>query len=456
MEYELIDAGPSRKSMKLKFSEEDVNNAFDQTYQEINNQVRLRGFRKGKAPRRVLENKFSKEAADSARQLLLDEKIPETAKAENVEILGTTRLVNTSDLPKPGEAYEANVEFDVMPEFELPEYKGLEIAEQPVNVSEKDVDEALVRYQKSFTNYEEVDEPARVGDILKVDFVTTSGDEEIMAMKEQRLRVEGEMLFGLPVPDLETKFTGAKKGDKVELTITLPDDHPNAERRGKEALTVVDVLAVERGELPELNDGFAKGLGFESMDDFRQRLNDNLIREGMVAARSKEEEEIIEKLLEKADFPVPESLVKAEAQNLVQARGRQLAGMGVAANAALFTQLEKYRLEAEKEATKKVRWSFIATKIAEKENIQVTNEDLSTHIEALAQAYGTTPAKIVQRIRSMNGISPMLAEIQGIKVIQFITNNTKGKAPTTTEDTKAINADAAKIAQSPSGEGESE
>ncbi|MCC8109817.1 MAG: hypothetical protein LIQ30_12405, partial [Planctomycetes bacterium] len=220
MEYELIDAGPSRKSMKLKFSQEDVDNAFDQTYQEINNQARLRGFRKGKAPRRVLGNRFSKEAADSARQLLLDEKIPETAKAENVEILGTTRLVNTKDMPKPGEPFEANVEFDVMPEFELPEYKGLEIAEQPVNVSEKDVDDALLRYQKSFANYQEVDEPAKVGDILKVDFVTTSGGEEIMAMKEQRLRVEGEMLFGLPVPDLEAKFTGAKKGDKVELTIT--------------------------------------------------------------------------------------------------------------------------------------------------------------------------------------------------------------------------------------------
>lgn len=453
MEYELIDAGPCRKKLSLKFSREDIDTAFDESYQEINNYVKLKGFRKGKAPRRVLENKFRDEAASGAKQHLAEKNISDVIKKEELKLIGEVMPANPDAVPAPGQAFDFDVEFNVIPEFGLPEYKGLDIAEQPVEVTEEKVDEALERYRRMFANYEEVDEPAQVGDILKVDFVTKVDDADIMSMDDQRLRVEGDILFGLPCPDLEQKFAGAKKGDTVTIKVTLPDDHPNPEMRGREADVVVSVKSVERGKLPELDDAFCEGLGVGSLADFRERIRGGLVRDALLAAKQKEEDEIINTLLERVSFDIPEDMVTNETNTLVEQQRMHLMRSGVKPGAAMDTQMEKYRPEAEKEAARKVRWGILSSKIAEKENIQVSNEDLAQQVDALAQNYNTTPAKIIQRIREFDGVGPMVAEILSIKVIQFLGRNAKGRE-NGQNDTGSVNAEAAESVKGANGEGD--
>jgi trigger factor len=271
--------------------------------------------------------------------------------------------------------------------------------------------------------------------------------EEIMSMNEQRLRVEGEILFGLPCPELVSKFSGAKAGDLVVLAITLPQDHPNPEYRGREANVEVSVKAVERGALPELNDEFAQNIGMGTMEQFRERIKANLLREAFVAAKQKEEDEIINTLLGRVTFEVPKGMVDSETNALVEQQRMQLARMGANQGDVMKAQLEKFRPEAAKEAERKVRWTILSQKIAEKEGIQVTNDDLAAQVEALAQTYNTTPAKIIQRIREYDGVGPMMAEILSIKVIQMISQNKKGAGATINTETESVNEDAAKIAE---------
>jgi FKBP-type peptidyl-prolyl cis-trans isomerase (trigger factor) len=114
-----------------------------------------------------------------------------------------------------------------------------------------------------------------------------------------------------------------------------------------------------------------------------------------------------------------------------------------------MNQIEKYRPEAAKEAERKVRWTIMSQKIAEKEGIEVTNDDLAAQVDALAQTYNTTPAKVIQRIREFDGVGPMMAEILSIKVIQAITQGRKGTGGTINSETESVNADAAKIASNP-------
>lgn len=453
MEYELTEAGPCRKKLLLKFNASDVDAAFDASYKEINGYVKLNGFRKGKAPRKTLENRFGKEAASGARQDLTDKHVADIIKKENLQVLGDATSSNKDAVPSPGQDFSFDVEFDVAPEFELPEYKGLDIVQPSVEVEDAKVDEAVERYRKMFANYEVVEEAAKEGDVLQVDFETKVDGEEIMSMQEQRLRVDGEILFGLPCPDLVAKFTGAKKGDFVVTKVTLPDDHTNPELRGREADVEVTVKYVERGTLPEMNDAFAEGLGMGSLADFRERIKSNLVREAVLESRQKQEDDILEKLLDAVDYEVPQDMVDGETNALIEQQRMRLVRAGAKQGDAMNTQVEKYRPEAAKLARKKVRWGIMSGKIAEKENIQVSNDDMAAQVEALAQSYNTTPAKIIQRIREFDGVGPMVSEILSIKVVQFILDHAKGgRLDPDNAGSEAANADAAQSVATPEGD----
>ncbi len=448
MEYELKDNGPSRKQLSLKFSAEDVNRAFEKSYDDINSYVRIKGFRKGHAPRRTLARRFAREAAEGVRDALIQSDVKKAVEDEKLRVFGQLTLQNRANMPTEGKEYSLIVDFDVIPDFDLPEYKGIELSEREVNVDDSKVDEALERYRRMFADYKPVDEPAQKEDIIEVNFVAKHGDEEIMAMNDQRLRVDGEILFGLPCPDLVEKFTGAKKDDVINLKLTLPEDHSNHDLRGKEADIVVTVLKVNRGTLPEMNDALAEGLGMGSLGQFRERIKNNLIREAYVQVRQEEEGEIIDKLVEKATFDLPEAAVKAEANDMVNNYRQQLIRAGGKPGIAMEEQLEKFRPDAEKEAGRKLRWTFIATRIAEKEEIKVTNEDLASQVEALARNYRTSPAKIIQRIREMDGMDSMMGEILAIKVMNFLVQESKGGSKLESAASKDFNEAASAVGKS--------
>jgi trigger factor len=455
MEYELKDNGPSRKVLSFKFSAEDVNGAFDKSYDNINGYVSIKGFRKGRAPRAALVRRFATEAAEGVQQELLQHDVRKVIEDEKLRVFGPMNLKNPSVRPEQGKEYSIDVEFDVIPDFELPEYKGVELSEREVNVDEARVDEALERYRRMFADYKPVDEPARKEDVIEVNFIARHGDEEIMAMNDQRLRVDGDILFGLPCPDLVEKFTGAKKDDVIHLRITLPEDHSNPELRGKDADIVVTVLKVNRGNPPEMNDAFAEGLGMGNLEQFRERIKNNLIREAYAHVRQEEELEIIGKLVEKTSFDLPEAAVKAEAEEMVNNYRQQLIRAGAKPGAAMEEQLVKFRPDAEKDAGRKLRWTFIATRIAEKEEIKVTNEDLAAQVEALAENYRISPAKIIQRIREMDGMDAMMAEILSIKVMNYLVQESRGGSKIESAAAKDFNEAASAVGKSLEDEGDS-
>jgi trigger factor len=451
MKYELSEVGPCRKKIVLQFSAEDIDNAFAESYREINGYVQIKGFRKGHAPLRTLEKRFGEEASDGARRSLTDKHLNDVIKETDLEILGGV-TDKTVGKPIPRQPYNIEIELDVMPEFELPAYTGFELEAQPKEVTDAEVEETLERYQKIFANYTPVEGEAADGDVLKVDFVARVDGEEVMNMKEQRLRIEGDKLFGLPCADLVQKFTGAKAGDTVELSINMPEDHPNADLRNKPASIEVSVAGVERGELPALDDAFASNLGMNSLKDFRDHIRANLARDAMVEARTLQEKQVMQKIIGEVDFPVPQGMIDSETDALLDQQRARMQRGGVPAD-QMDARVEEFRAEAAKTAEEKVRWGMIATRIGKKENITVSNDDLAAQIEALAQAYNTTPAKIIQRVREFDGVGPMMQEILSIKVMQFIVDSAKGGRldPDKKEDNSgAANADAANTA---AGEG---
>ncbi len=444
MEYELTDIGPCRKRLILNFSADEVSKVLGESYAEVDNHVQIKGFRRGKAPRRILEKKYGREAILGAEDILAERNVNQTVEKEKIVLLGNADKITEKGILKDGEPYKLEYEFDIRPDFEMPEYKNLNLHKVALPVTDEALDERMENIRHMFAKYDPVEEPAQKEDILNVDFKAEVEGNEIMNMADRNLRVEGDRLFGLPFPELEEKFVGVKAGDKVELTIDLPADHPEEELQGKPAKVEIVVKRVERPILPELTDDFAASIGMSSIADFRNRIRLNMDQEAAMEARREQEKEVLDQLIAKVDFPVPEKYVKEKASFIVRDRVNELArqGQGV-------PDMEALKKEADIEADRQTRWEIFASRIADAENIQVSNQEVSRHVERLAQSFNTTPAKIVQRIRDFNGGPAMVKEIMDIKVMQLIIDSAKqpgGIIAKTADETESANADAAQTA----------
>lgn len=424
MEQELVDAGVCRKRLTLTFSSGEVAAVFDESYAELDGYVQVKGFRKGRAPRRLLEKKYAREAAQGAEERLAGKNIARAIEEMKLKVLGSVAGLPGAAGIAPGRPFKVAVEFDVMPEFDLPAYKGLELAAQPVEIDEDRVDQALERFRLIFAKHEKFDGPARAMDIVNVDFRAEVDDREIMSMADKNLRVDGDRLFGMPYPELVEKFTGVKAGDGVAIEITLPDDHPDADLRGRKAAVAMKVNYVERPEYPPLDDAFAANLGLGSLQNLRSRVQANLVRESMIAARNRREEEVIDKLVAAASFAIPERTRENEVAAILDRNRQELLKRG-ARPEEVESELRAMREDAEKLAERRVRWEIIASAIAEKEGITVTTEELSSHIEALAASYKTTPAKLLKRIREFDGVGQMLRASRDLKVMQMLLDSAR-------------------------------
>lgn len=456
MEHELTDIGVCRKSMVLKFSAEEVDKALDESYAEVDQHVQIKGFRRGKAPRRLLEKKFRREARMGAEERLYENAVRPAIEKENVAVFGSLDNKTVPESLEPVKPYEIRVEFDIRPEFALPDYKGMELQEQPVAVAEEKVDEGMERFRKMFANYDPVEGEAGIGDVLNVDFKGSSAGKEFMNMQDKNLRVEGGQLFGLPYPELESKFKGARAGDKIDLVINLPEDHPDDDLKGKPAEVEIVVKQVQRPRLPELTDEFAANLGMKDIASFRARIRSNLMSEALVAVRVKQEQEIIDRLIAASSFPIPGHATELETEAILNHERLELGRKGVLGE-ALEKEIAGKRAEAEKTAERRVRWEIISSRIVEEEKLQVTQEDISNHVEALAQSYNTTPARVIQRVKEFNGVPAMLKEIMDIKTLQFLLDNSKGGAGESArraEDIGNANAEASDAAGSSGETGE--
>ncbi|MDR3078264.1 MAG: trigger factor [Planctomycetota bacterium] len=427
MKHELRDGGqPCRKQLFLHFEPDEVNLAIDEAYRDINKMVRLPGFRHGKAPRRMLEKRFGAEVADGARQWFIDKHLVKLIKDEKLRVMGPLVDKRRDAKPAAGEPYTMELELELEPEFQLPDYVGLELEDRPVSISEEAVDAEVDRSRRMLASVDPTDEPADLEDILLVDFEARVDGGELKSMKDQRLRVGGERLFDLSCPPLIEKLKGARPGDQVHFSLALPDDYPIPEMRGRPVEVEVMVKAVERPLFPDIP-GFMEKLGYPGgVEGFRNTLRQRLTEKAMDAARSLREDEIIGKLLGAVEYPAPPDLIRGKAEEILDQYRRHLTGQGYPPGEALEAEVEKKRREAAETALKALRWEIMLRRIAEKENIAVSDADMAAQIESLASSYGTSPQRIAQRIRKLGGGEAMRNELLSLKVVHFIAEKAKG------------------------------
>ncbi|NPA51639.1 MAG: trigger factor [Aquificae bacterium] len=375
------------KGQKIKQTVEEV-------LKEVSKEVSLKGFRKGHVPKSIIMARYKEHIQDEVARKFIEENLPKILEKEG---LTPVTQIFFGDVELKGEdELKLKVSFEIAPEFELKEYEGLNVEVVKKEVKEEDINKVIENLLNQNVTYEPADKEIEQGDKIKIRYhiISKEGEEE---------EDEFEVVLGSGAlrQEIEEKLIGKKKGDTIEIKdISLLDEQGN--EKGKADVTIT-ILEVYKKVLPQFNDEFVKKIGLgETAEEAKQKIKEDLEKRFKEDEKREIEQKIIDELIKEYDFPVPQTLVEAELEALLQDYARQLQSFGIQPNQDMLLTAKENLIPT---AQKNVRLMFIINKIAEKENIEVTEEEINEEISKLAKAYNTTPEEI-RRTLEEQGLLP--------------------------------------------------
>lgn len=392
---------------------------------EFSKVARVPGYRPGKAPRTVIEKRFTGPIQEETQERLVKQGCQEAEKSEKLDLLGVAGIEEQQFLADGSFSFTAEVV--VYPEVPLPDYKGLAITVPKFVISEEDVDRAVARICERFAEYKELlEEPVEKGDLVKIDLTALIGGEKLAEKTEADLgpftsgptwvRLADDAAHPFDVSALE----GAKIGDTVPVTAKLPDDFSDEALAGAEIELSIKVEGITRIVVPEPTEELATKLGVESLEVLRGNVRQNIETEAGRRRQSITENNILAALQERArDFDLPQHLVTRQTQAYVDSIVQENIRRGVAEDKIVEHQQEIFG-NAAAQAKLGVKTSYLLNEIAEKENIHITDQDLSAFLLQQAQQSGQTLKKFVRDLKKSDGASRARNQLRTQRVLEFL------------------------------------
>ncbi|NIA08289.1 MAG: trigger factor [Nitrospiraceae bacterium] len=381
MKVTVKDIGPIQKHLSVEIPAEVVSKELDLAYRELKQNVKVRGFRKGKAPRPILEQRYSKQVENDTLKKIIKDSLPDALKEANLSLILEPQLDLVSPL-KPGTAFSYSAVLDLWPEFEIPKYKGLELERPSVEITEDEVQEQLKALQRHFATLESVEEdrPVKKGDLVVIDYSgETDGDSgDGIAEKDYYIEVGA----GYSHPKFEEEILGMTKGSEKSFDISYPEDVINAKVAGKTVRYKVILKDIKKRILSDLDDNFAQkvGVGFDSIEKLKDRVYKQIKEDKEKAVESSLRQQLLEHLREQVDFPVPERLVEAKLTQIVDNVASHLQEKGMDFEKAGISE-DRLRLKMREDAITQVKTEMILDKIAEAEKLTVDHQEISKYSE---------------------------------------------------------------------------
>lgn len=390
MKINVEDIDSTKKKIRVSLSPERVAEKRNSVFREIVGGVSVKGFRKGKVPRHVVESMYGKEVDQETASNLVSETLSE-ALAENSLLPVTRPDITDMDELKVGEEFAYSAEFEVIPDFELSDYSSIPVKKTVRHVSEEDIDAEIqkLREKGAQSRLIEEDRPAKEGDYLFVDYSGTFEDgETIDDLNRQDVRfLLGEEQIS---PEFEENLLGKKTGEEAEFSVSYPEDFLIQEAAGKTVSFTVKVKEIHDKVLPEINDDFAKDFEVESVSELRDGIKEQLEHLHENEQLSSMREQIVDSLLSNNQFDVPPSMLEKEEESLKARFVSDMQRGGVTEPEIGEDVMPKFT----DKASESVRTSIILGRIAQKENVRVTRKQLNEHIDRLAASYNIPPDQV--------------------------------------------------------------
>ena len=421
MKVNVEEKNSVQRLLTVEIPGQEVKKTVDKIYRRLGRQARIKGFRPGKAPRSILEKYYGPQVAAETAEGLLADYYPKALEEADLEPLARPEF--DFDLPEAGKDFVFKVTLDVRPEFELEasQYQGLKLKEPDLKVTTEEVNQQLdaLRERQAVLIAVEEDRPAEIGDVLVVDYRAFVDDEPLEGGQAEN--VEIELGGGNTRPEIETALVKARVGEVVEARVEQPEDSSNKDLAGKTIRYQITVKELKQKVLPQLDDDFARSLSpeIESLEMLIERIKEDIEQRYQQEKETALRTQIRDQVRELGEFDTPQSLVEAEAREMLESFKQRMAQSGMDLSQAGLDEekwLERFRPEAEK----KVRTGIVLARIAEKENIEVEEKDIEDHFAKVAEDVGQ-PAEAIRQIYLKNNMMPSLnAQLLEEKTLQAL------------------------------------
>ncbi len=403
MKTDLQDVTDTRKTLAVTLEANEVEAEEKSLLDQFSKMAKIPGFRPGKAPLSIVRQKHAKDIAGELKQRVMAKAYQDGSKEAKVE------LVNVIDVQESeivaGQDITVTFTIDVRPEFTVENFKGLELQGLSEAIEDKDIDEAIDGIRKEKAEFSPVEREAAEGDYVKfshegsIDGVPISeivADKPVYAKMPQTWEEIGSDQ-GL-IPGLGDQLQGLKTGDKSDLEVEFPADFTVEELQGKKAVYSVEILEVRERKLPEMDDAFFEAQQVKTLDELKERVK------GWIEGQKKQERkadlrrQVSEKLTASVDFSLPESLVEAETENSMRQVVMENMQRGVAQD-QLEANKEDIHAQSRQTAESRVKLQLILSQIAEKESVEVSDQDMSQFVFSQAYQSGQKPDQFVKELK---------------------------------------------------------
>ena len=407
--------------LTIEVSAEELEKAIQGAYQKQKNRINIPGFRKGKAPRKMIEKMYGTGVfyEDAANAL-----IPEAyskALDECEEIIVSQPSIDVVQL-ESGKPFIFTAEVALKPEVTLGEYKGLEVPKADLEVTEDEIAGELRKEQEENSRVLDVDDRAVAdGDKVTLDFEGFVDGEAFEGGKgtDYPLTIGS----GSFIPGFEEQLVGANIGEEKEVNVTFPEDYQAAELAGKPAVFKCTVKKIEVKELPELDDEFAKDVSeFDTLEEYKADIKKNLEEKKADAAKRAKEDAAVDKAIENAQMDIPEAMLQTQCRQMLDDFSRRMQSQGLSMDQYFqFTGMtaEKMMEDMKPQALKRIQTRLVLEKVAEVENIQPTEEEVNEEISKMAEAYKMEADKLKELLgeRELEQMKKDMAVQKAVTVI---------------------------------------
>ena len=414
------DISPVKKSVEVEIPADLISSESQRVATEFGRNASIPGFRPGKVPMSLVRTRFAKEIQEEVMSRLLPRSFRDAIADRSVELVGDPQLQDVDAIVE-GAPVKYKAEFEVKPHIELGEYRGLEIDDPKVEVSDADVDNMVERLRDQASSYRaEPDRALGENDYAMIE-ITTSGEGLAADTRAGHFKLGEET----PMPELHESLRGKRPGETAAFDKTFGEDATDDRLRGKVVHHEVVLKEIRVQERPEISDEFARSVGgWESVDAMTQAIRADIVRHREMETRRLKQNQIGERLLATHQFEVPDTLVEEEVGKSLQNYARYLASQGIDLDKAEL-DWNKVREEFLPEAVKRVKRGLVLEAIARKENLTISDVEVDAEIRRATKEAEHDFAEVKHRLRHDGGYEQLRASLSAEKALEFVLGNAK-------------------------------
>jgi trigger factor len=425
MDVQVTQVGPCRRTLTIKVPPETLKGHIDRAFESASRQARMKGFRPGQVPRKLLEKRFGEAIRSEAKETIVQSSFREAVTTHELKVVGNPQIDGVDASPvDETTTLEFSVHLDVHPEFELGETRGFEVVAEPTEVTDADVDAALQQLAGQKKTLDSIEAPIEENDFVKADLVYRDAEGNEVHRREGAQLNANIPIAGTDAEAFKTTLIGKQKGESLKLDLTFPDSFELESVRNQEGSVEATLLDVQRVQAAAIDDELAKGFEFDDLEALKTELRQRIGDEKTNAEKVRQEGTILQRLLDTHSFDLPESMVEDQTK-VGLAQFRQRLESAKVAESEIEEKLEGAKEEAQKDAERRVRMFFVFQAIAQQESITISNEDMQAEILGIAQQHGANPQEVFNYYKENNLLGDVQLGVLERKVREFLRENAK-------------------------------